>query len=393
MRAAPLIERRLSVTTVRARFETRYDYPVLFGRGLLAPDEPTLARVLATREPGRRHRVLFVLDQGLSDRRPELEPSLDAYAHAFSATIEPAAPPLTIPGGEACKNDPALLHHLYGCVDELGLDRHAYVVAIGGGAVLDVVGYAVATAHRGLRLVRMPSTVLAQGDSGVGVKNGINYFGKKNFVGTFAPPCAVLVDTDLLSSLELREMRAGYAEAVKVALLRDPAFFAWLRARSGPLAQGDGAAVARLVRRCAELHVEHIASSGDPFETGSSRPLDFGHWAAHKLESLTKNALRHGEAVAIGMALDTTYAALSGFCDDRLRASVLELLEALGLPIAHEALSHPRLLDGLDEFREHLGGDLTITLLREVGSPFDVNDIDRGLMARARAMLLARRLR
>ncbi len=382
MGASPPLEDHAQVATVRARFDARHAYTVFFGRDLLAPADTTLAGQLGSQ------RALFVIDRGLSERRPDLDLVVRRYAEAHAID---AAPPMTIPGGEICKNDPTILHALYRAVHELRLDRHACVVAIGGGAVLDVVGYAVATAHRGLRLVRMPSTVLAQADSGVGVKNGINYLGKKNFLGTFAPPVAVLADAALLSTLELRDVRAGCAEAVKVALLRDPVFFAWLHRHADALAHGEPQEIEQLVRRCASLHVDHIATSGDPFERGSSRPLDFGHWAAHKLESLTDNALRHGEAVAIGMALDMIYASLANVCDERLVASVLSMLDAIGLPISHEALADPRLEEGLDEFREHLGGELTVPLIRDVGVPIDVHEIDRDLLARARDALLARR--
>jgi 3-dehydroquinate synthase len=182
------------------------------------------------------------------------------------------------------------------------IDRHSFVIVVGGGAVLDVAGYAAAVVHRGVRLVRIPTTVLAQNDAGVGVKNGINAFGAKNFLGVFAPPFAVIDDSRFLSTLDPRDQVAGMAEAVKVAAIRDPVFFEWLVDHSDALASFELVHVERMIRRCAELHLAHIAGGGDPFETGNARPLDFGHWSAHKLEILTAHELRHGEAVAIGMA-------------------------------------------------------------------------------------------
>ena len=168
------------------------------------------------------------------------------------------------------------------------IDRHSSVIAIGGGAMLDVVGFAAAITHRGVRLIRMPTTVLAQNDAGIGVKNGVNYLGKKNFLGSFAPPFAVINDFTLLYTLRPQQWRDGTAEAVKVALIRDRAFFEWIEANAARLVERDSTAFRFLIRRCAELHLEHITAGGDPFERGSARPLDFGHWSAHKMESLSQ---------------------------------------------------------------------------------------------------------
>jgi 3-dehydroquinate synthase len=272
------------------------------------------------------------------------------------------------------------------------MDRQSAIVIVGGGALLDLVGYAAAVAHRGLRVVRLPTSVLAQADSGVGVKCGVNLFGKKNFVGAFAPPFAVVNDACFLATLAARDVIAGTAEAVKVALIRDGDFFAWLGAHADDLAACAPAPLGELIRRCAALHLRHIAASGDAFELGSARPLDFGHWAAHKLESMTRHRLRHGEAVAIGLAIDATYGELAGVCDAATAAAVRALLTRLGLPLWDEALEHVAggrrvVLDGLAEFREHLGGELTVTLLRRIGEGVEVHDIDEALMEDAIAHL------
>jgi len=271
------------------------------------------------------------------------------------------------------------------------------VLLVGGGALLDAGGYAAAMVHRGIRVVRLPTTVLAQGDSGVGVKNGVNAFGVKNLLGTFAPPFAVINDARFLETLGRRDTIAGMAEAVKVALIRDAEFFTWLEQHATALAAREPAPVAELVRRSAQLHLDHIATSGDPFETGSARPLDFGHWAAHKLESLTRNRLRHGEAVAIGIALDTAYSAHAGLLPQAAVESVLTLLEGLGFALWDEALepdgswdTRPPVLDGLAEFREHLGGELTITLLAGIGRGVDVHEIREDLVVGALAFLRRR---
>jgi 3-dehydroquinate synthase len=363
------------------RFRVEFEYPVAFVRGALDPQDETLAWAVARREPQRRHPVFVVLDGGLAFARAELYGEITRYADAHRASFELRAEPFVMPGGEQAKNDPALVTALHGELARARLDRHACVVIIGGGAVLDAAGYAAATAHRGLRTVRLPSTVLAQCDGGVGVKNGINGFAAKNFVGTFAPPFAVIDDFDLLKTLPLRDARAGMAEAVKVALIRDPALFLWLEENAAGLSEADPEQVATLVRRCAALHLAHITSGGDPFEAGSARPLDYGHWAAHKLELMTAHELRHGEAVAIGMLLDARYAEQQGLLEPAELARLENLLVALGLPLYHPALVERKggklaLVAGLEEFREHLGGALSITLLEGIGSAREVSDID-----------------
>ncbi len=288
---------------------------------------------------------------------------MHAYFARHVERVDLVAEVVLLPGGEAAKQDPDALQEAQRLLARHHIDRHSYCLAIGGGAFLDVLGFAAATVHRGVRLVRMPSTVLAQNDAGIGVKNGINAFGQKNFLGSFAPPFAVVNDVSLLRSLNPRDRRAGMAEAIKVALIRDASFFDWLCDNSRALAAFEGPVVATMVRRAAELHLDHIETGGDPFEAGSSRPLDFGHWAAHKLEGLTHHALRHGEAVAIGIALDSLYSAASGWLPTHDAERVVTLIEALGLPTYHPALSQKtstgelEVERGLAEFREHLGAN------------------------------------
>ncbi len=239
-----------------------------------------------------------------------------------------------IPGGEGAKNDPALVDQLIEAVDRYGIDRHSYVIAIGGGSVLDLVGYVAAISHRGIRHIRIPTTVLSQNDSGIGVKNGVNYRGKKNFLGSFAPPVAVFNDAEFLKTLDDRDWRAGISEAIKVALIKDQPFFEWLETNAEKLAARDLDTMQYLIHRCAELHLDHIAS-GDPFEMGSSRPLDFGHWSAHKLEQLTDFEVRHGEAVAIGIALDSLYSQRLGWLSEADTHRILNLERTLGFSLFH----------------------------------------------------------
>ncbi len=378
------------------RFSVPYQYPVAFMRGLFRPDNPLFADIVCREQSDRRHRCFFVLDQGLQQAMPGLETTIATYFDTHRARLQLIAPPLSVPGGEAVKRDPAILERLYAAVHDHRIDRHSYVIAIGGGAVLDAVGLVAATAHRGVRHIRVPTTVLAQNDSGVGVKNAVNYKGFKNYLGTFAPPWAVLNDFDFLDHLPARERRAGLAEAIKVALIRDPAFFDWLEANAEALAAFRASAEEQMVRRCAQLHMHQIAHGGDPFEAGSARPLDFGHWSAHKLEGLSDHTLRHGEAVAIGIALDARYSVLAGLLEPGEEVRIATLLERLGFRLWHPALevrdsdAELSILTGLQEFREHLGGDLTITLLRSCGQGIEVNRIDIDRMRAALAWLKAR---
>ena len=315
--------------------------------------------------------------------------AIEAYFRRHADALALAGAPLLLPGGESAKNDPAHAETIRRAVNDTGLDRHSYLAVVGGGALLDVGGFAAATAHRGIRLLRIPTTTLSQNDSGVGVKNGINAFGKKNFTGTFAPAWAVLNDLRFLETLPDREWRAGIAEAVKVALIKDAAFFAQIEDGVPALAARDLAAMGRMNHRCAALHVQHICQGGDPFEMGSSRPLDFGHWSAHKLEQLTGYRLRHGEAVAIGVALDVTYSHLQGWLNAGDVRRVCDVLTGVGFVLFDPALESPEVFQGLREFREHLGGELTIQMLRRIGEGFNVHEIDERVMARAVAQLKA----
>ena len=380
------------------RFTITYEYPVHFTDGLLRPDNPTLAQALLRLEPDRRHRCIVFVDDGLTTARPEIIDQINAYAAAHAQSIELVTAPIPMPGGERIKNELWFVEQMQTRIHEHRIDRHSYVIAIGGGALLDAVGLVAATSHRGIRLIRVPTTVLAQDDSGVGVKNGVNLLGVKNFVGTFAPPFAVLNDIDLLMPLSPRDKIGGMAEAVKVALIRDAAFFTWLERHAEDLVTFERPALSHMIRRCAELHMHQIAKGGDPFETGSARPLDFGHWAAHKLESLTKHHLRHGEAVAIGMALDTRYSVLAGLLEPGADERICALLEFLGFRLWHPALESRRstgelaLIEGMREFREHLGGELTITLLEGIGRGVEVHEMQEAWVLDSIAWLKQRGL-
>jgi 3-dehydroquinate synthase len=369
-------------------FAVPFRYTVHFTERVFAQGNPVLASALGRLEPERRHRVFAIVDAGVATAHPNLCEDLEQYAAAHSGRLQLLGQPWIVPGGEACKNDSELINRAHQRLAELGVDRQSFVLAIGGGAVLDMAGFAAATCHRGVRLIRLPTTVLGQNDSGVGVKNGVNALGFKNFAGCFAPPFAVINDFAFLHTLDVRDRVAGMAEAVKVALIRDTAFFDWLCDNAQALARLEPAPTAHMIRHCARLHVEHIAGGGDPFEFGSARPLDYGHWSAHKLEGLTEHRLRHGEAVAIGIALDTRYAVDAGLLDRTVGERVVTLLRTLGFKLYDAALDlcdsagERRVLGGLRDFQEHLGGELTVSLLRAPGQPINVHEMDHARVGR-----------
>lgn len=377
---------------LRQEIQVRFCYAVHFTADIFHSHNPLFRNIVQGDGPDLPKKLLMVIDDNVHRHHPQLLNQIEAYCCQHHAFLRLAGPMVLLPGGERVKNDPQSVRRLHQAIHTAGLCRHSYVVAIGGGAVLDLAGYAAATAHRGIRLIRVPTTVLAQADAAIGVKNGVNAFGKKNFIGTFAPPVAVINDAAFLPTLSQRDWISGIAEAVKVALIKDAAFFAFLEEHAPALAARNLQLMQQVIHRCAALHLEHIATSGDPFEFGSSRPLDFGHWAAHKLEQLAGFTLRHGEAVAIGMALDTTYAGLAGFLPKTDEERILTTLENLGFTLYDPKLEGSLILEGLKEFREHLGGTLTISLLWGIGQSREVHVIDPKFVRSSVNLLRARAL-
>ncbi len=367
-------------------FSIDYSYNIYFTEDLFSPQNTLLRDFFKQkRNPDFKQKILFVIDDAVWEKHPELGFKLNVYIKELE-DVKLVGPPLILKGGESCKNDPQALDAIIEAIDQYGVDRHSYVIAIGGGAILDLVGYAAAIAHRGIRHIRIPTTVLSQNDSGVGVKNSVNYKGKKNFLGTFTPAVAVFNDYQFLATLDKRSWLAGISEAIKVALIKDLDFYQWIITHAEQLPKRDAAAMKELIFRCADLHLEHIRN-GDPFELGSSRPLDFGHWSAHKLEQLSNFQVLHGEAVAIGIAIDVVYSYLLGNLQEQEALSVVHLIHQLGLPVYHELLStvegKQKLIQGLVEFQEHLGGRLTVVLLEQLGKGKDYHQIDAELVLQA----------
>ncbi len=374
-------------------FSVPFRFPLAFTTDVWNPQNSVFVDAVSRLEADRRHRVLVVVDDHVSAANPGLVGQIERYFAAYPESLDLVAPPVIVAGGEPCKNDLTAPFAVLQKINDVGLDRQSFVAVVGGGAVLDMVSFAAAIAHRGVRVVRLPTTVLSQGDSGVGVKNGINLFGKKNFIGTFVPPFAVINDSAFLKSLSPRDRICGVVEAIKVALLKDPAFYRYLETHADAIAEGDPLVLAALTRRSAELHLAHICGNGDPFELGSARPLDFGHWAAHKLESMTAHRIRHGEAVAIGIALDLTYSVRMGYIDRPCANRIMDLLDVVGFALWDDALlerdgtGQLAIVRGLEEFREHLGGELHVTLLRGIGQSFEVTQMDSAVVAEAIELL------
>ena len=371
------------LTILQQSFSVPFRYPVAFTENLFATSQPLFVE---TFPEGQLARVFFVLDSGVVAHHPELISQIKVYVAAQSSRLALVGEPLVVAGGEACKNNPEAYQQVVEATNSFGIDRHSYLVALGGGAVLDMVGFAAAISNRGIRLVRIPTTVLSQNDSAVGVKNSINAFGKKNYLGTFTPPFAVLNDFTFLESLEDRDWRSGISEAVKVALIKDLDFFEWLEKEAAALARREMEPMKTHIIRSAQHHMTHIAGA-DPFEFGSSRPLDFGHWAAHKLEKLSDFRIRHGEAVAIGIALDSAYSYLQGRIDKADLIRIFKLFHTLGLALYASELHEEALLQGLKEFQEHLGGRLTIMVLDKLGKGVEVHEMDPELIGKALQLL------
>jgi len=366
--------------TLGREFPVNFKYQVRFTRGALDARNPALRDALSGESP----RAGVILDAGLLASRPGLSDQIGSILAAIG--VELAFPPLVVPGGRGAKTSWRWPLETLRRVSDSRLDRHSYLLALGGGSVLDMAGFAAAVAHRGLRLVRMPTTTLAMADAGIGVKNGMDMFGQKNFVGTFAPPWAVVNDFDFLETLAEDDWLGGVAEAFKVAIIKDRAFLDFLVAHAQELRGRNPGPMEELVRRCAEIHLDHIALGGDPFETGSARPLDFGHWSAHWLETRTNYRLGHGQAVAIGIALDSCYAFYSGLLDSHELELVLDALRGSGLPVWDAALAERdgagrlRVMDGLERFREHLGGVLNITLPSGLGAKEEIHHVRPDLL-------------
>lgn len=369
------------------KITVQHEFPVVFTRAVFSPRNRSLHAALTRDGLSTRRRCLVLVDKGVLTTFPDLTAHIRQYFAAYSTDLHLVRAPLVLPGGERIKQSPVAVRRILAALHRHNICRHSYCLAVGGGAFLDAAGFAAALFHRGVRHVRIPTTALAQCDSGVGVKNAINYAGTKNLLGTFAPPWAVLNDAAFLDALPQPLLLDGIAEAVKVAAIKDAAFFRAIERAAPRIRQRHLPTIRRILKRCALLHLDHIATSGDPYELGAARPLDYGHWAAHKLEILSRHRLSHGQAVAIGIALDALYASRIGLLPPKQAQRLIATLRTCGLPVwAPELAQTDRrgrllILRGLEEFRAHLGGQLTITFPAPLGSRREIHAVDTALMA------------
>ncbi len=374
--------------SLSSSFQVDFRHRVTFTRDAFDPANAALAEVLG-QSAGRR--LIVFIDEGVHRATLDLGDRLANYlgARARSGDELPELRMVEIvTGGEEAKNSIDVYEQVLTATDRHGIDRKSFVLAIGGGAMLDAVGFGATLAHRGVRLVRMPTTTLAMDDAAMGVKNGINQFGKKNFVGTFSVPWAVIADELFLTTLSDRHFLSGFSEAVKIACLKAPALFDQIERDAPRIRARDLTAAMPIISESAALHLDHITMGGDPFELGEARPLDFGHWAAHKLESMSNYTITHGEAVSIGIALDCEYAVRTNVLDAAVCARIRACLHSLALPTWHPLLAQSgQLARGLEEFREHLGGELNVTLLRSIGASTELHAIDHEIVAAAASAL------
>jgi 3-dehydroquinate synthase len=340
-------------------------YDILVGRDLIARAGEHVAPLAG------KNRLVVVTDETVARLHlPALEQSLAAAGLNFRSVV--------VPPGEKTKD----FSHFAGLAEDIlagGIDRGSLLVALGGGVVGDLTGFAAATLLRGIDFVQIPTTLLAQVDSSVGGKTGINTRAGKNLVGAFHQPRLVLADTGALATLPARELRAGYAEVVKYGLIRDRGFFLWLEEHGAAVLGGDPAAQAHAVAESCRAKARVVAA--DERESGERALLNFGHTFGHALEAETgfSETLLHGEAVAIGMALAFDYAASRGLCPRPDAARVRAHLDRLGLPASIRRFANSTtpeaLLRHMAKDKKVRAGRLTFILPRAIGDAYVAHDV------------------
>lgn len=326
------------------------EYPVYIGQGLLG-----MAGTWARHLSGR---VLVVTDQTVGAHYlTRLEPALQGVAQHQV---------LTLPGGEEHKTL-AGWQSVIDALLALKAQRDATVVALGGGVIGDMAGFAAACYMRGIRLIQVPTTLLAQVDAAIGGKTGVNLAAGKNLVGAFHAPAAVVIDVDTLATLDEREYRAGLAEVVKYGAIRDPAFFAWLEQAADALAKRLPDALMEAVRRSVANKAEVVAA--DEREAGERALLNFGHTFGHALETATGyRSYRHGEAVAIGMSLAARLSEMRSLAPPGTAMRLEALLQHLGLETRlSPAQDREQLLELMHMDKKNQAGQIRLVLLTDIG--------------------------
>jgi len=365
------------------------EYPIIFTEGVFDPSNPVLAQAMDRLNENRVHRAMVFIDSNVADLLPQVTQHITQYFEAYANDIELAEEPRVLPGGEGIKNDIEVIGPLATALANAHLCRHSYVIVVGGGAVLDAIGFAASVTHRGLRTIRIPTTILAQSNAGVGVRTAVNYAGMKNAIGSFAPPFAVINDWQFLHSLPDREWMAGITEAFRMGIICDRDFFEDLCTLAGVLSQRNAETIQKVVQHSAYLYLSRMSIQNDPFETQVGQPLDFAYWGAHKLEILSNCEIGHGEAVAMGILIDCRYATERGWMPEEEFAKIHQAFSTLGLPLWFAELElvgadgNLEILQGLPEFQEQKGGPLSITFPHGIGAFRNESIVDLAVMEQA----------
>jgi 3-dehydroquinate synthase len=351
--------------TVRVDLGER-SYDILIGENLLDNAGAVITEIL------RQPRVIVITDSNVASLHlPALETSLS------KAGIETHS--IILPAGEQTKDFAHLAGLLDQCLDAR-IARDTTLIALGGGVIGDITGFAAAIALRGIDFIQIPTTLLAQVDSSVGGKTGINTKHGKNLVGAFHQPALVLADVATLDTLPEREIRAGYGEVVKYGLINDAPFFNWLEKNGPALCNGEHAARIQAVETCCRAKAAIVAA--DEHESGQRALLNLGHTFGHAFEAESgySDKLLHGEAVAIGMVMAFSLSGKLGLCNDEETARIAAHLKAVNLPASLSGIAEPswtpaRLLSHMSQDKKVLAGQLTFILARRIGEAFISRDV------------------
>ncbi len=362
----PKPEKSQSNATVAVDLGER-SYEIVIGEGLLAEAGPRIKPLL------KRPLAAVVTDSNVAARH------LERLQHSLGeAGIRARA--IVLPAGEATKS----YQHLAETCDGLlsaGIERQDMIIALGGGVIGDLTGFAAAILRRGVDFIQIPTTLLAQVDSSVGGKTGINSAHGKNLIGAFHQPRSVLIDIALLDTLPRRELAAGYAEVAKYGLLGDAQFFSWLETNAPALFAGDAQVRIKAITRSCEMKARIVAE--DETETGVRALLNLGHTFGHALEAATgySSRLLHGEAVAIGMAQAFRFSQAQGLCPSGAAQRIERHLRSVGLPtrlsdIPGSLPGAEKLIEIMRQDKKAVAGKLTFILLRDIGEAFITRDVE-----------------
>ncbi len=358
------------------------EYDILIGPDLLAGIGDAIKPF-----GGRKHLAIVTDETVASHHLHRLQAGLEAAGFTSEA--------LALPPGEATKGWPQLERTVEWLLDQK-VERGDVVIAFGGGVIGDLAGFAAAILRRGVRFVQIPTTLLAQVDSSVGGKTGINAPHGKNLIGAFHQPALVVADTSLLDSLAPRDFLAGYGEVVKYGLLGDAAFFEWLEANGPAMAAGDMAARVKAVTRSCQMKADIVQR--DETEQGDRALLNLGHTFCHVLEAATgySDRLLHGEGVAIGCGMAFELSARLGLCSQESPSRVRAHLRSMGMKtdlrdIEGDLPDAAALLDLMGQDKKVIAGQLRFILARDIGDAFVTSDVPRDAVLSVLSDALAQR--